>query len=94
MIELLRTTLARRGIVAADTLLDCLALAAELEPRIVQDSGARLVTLADLHRAWWCRSSNEVIQRMAALQVAQLVDCTYHSGRNAYWEVHRVGPVA
>ena len=92
MIDFLRATLARRGTVDPDTLLDCLALAAELEPRIVQDSGARLVTLAELRRAWWCHSNNEVIQRMAALQVAQLVDTTYHSGRNAYWEVHRVGP--
>ena len=91
MIDLLRTTLARRGIVAADTLLDCLVLAAELEPRIVQGNGARLVTLGELRFAWRC-SSFDVIKRMAALQVAQLVHCTYHSGRNAYWEVHRVGP--
>lgn len=92
MIDLLRTALARRGTVAADTLLDCLALAAELEPRIVQDNGARLVTLAELRRTWWCRSNNEVIQRMAALTTAKLVDTTYHSGRNAYWEIKRVGP--
>jgi hypothetical protein len=91
MIELLRTTLTRRDTVAADTLLDCLALAAELEPRIVRDNGARLVTLAGLRFAWRC-SNWEVIRRMTALQVAQLVDATYHSGRNAYWEVHRVGP--
>ena len=93
MTELLLATLARRGAVAADTLLDCLALAAALELRIVQDNGARLVTLAELRRAWWCHSNNEVIQRMAALQVAELVDATYHSGRHAHWEVHRVGPV-
>ena len=92
MIDFLRATLAHRGTVAAAPLLDCLALATELEPRIVQDNGARLVTLAELRRAWWCHSNNEVIQRMAALTAAQLVDTTYHSGRNAYWEVHRVGP--
>ena len=92
MIDFLRATLARRGTVGPDTLLDCLVLAAELEPRIVQDNGARLVTLAELRRTWWCHSNNEVIQRMAALQAAQLVDTTYHSGRNAWWEVHRVGP--
>jgi hypothetical protein len=94
MTELLRATLARRDTVAPDTLLDCLALAAELEPRIVQDNGARLVTLAELRRTWWCRSNNEVIQRMYALTTAKLVDTTYHSGRNAWWEVHCVGPVA
>ena len=92
MIDCLHATLARRGTVAADTLLDCLSLAAELEPRILQDNGARLVTLTELRRAWWCHSNNEVIQRMAALTAAQLVDTTYHSGRNAYWQVHRVGP--
>ena len=92
MIDLLRATLARRGTVAADTLLDCLSLATELEPRIVQGNGARLITLKELRRAWWCHSNNEVIKRMDALRVAQLVDCSYHSGRNAYWEVHRVGP--
>ena len=92
MIDLLRATLARRGTVGPDTLLDCLVLAAELESRFVEDIGARPVTLAELRRAWWCHSNNEVIQRMAALQVAQLVRTTYHSGRNAYWEVHRVGP--
>ena len=91
MIDLLRTTLARRGTVAPDALLDCLSLAAEIEPRIVQDYGARLVTLREL-RSLWCCSNWEAIQRMDALQVAQLVDTTYHSGRNAYWEVHRVGP--
>ena len=91
MIDFLRATLARRGTVGPDTLLDCLALAAELEPRIVQDSGARLVTLAELRSLWRC-SNWEAIRRMDALRFAQLVDTTYHSGRNAYWEVHRVGP--
>jgi len=56
MTDLLRTTLAHRGTFAPDTLLDCLALAAELEPRIVQDNGARLVTLAELLACWRCRS--------------------------------------
>lgn len=92
MIHLLRTTLARRGTVDADTLLDCLSLAAELEtlhPDIIPQS----ITLKELRRAWCCHSNNEVIQLMAALTAAQLVDTTYHSGRHAYWEVHRVGPV-
>ncbi len=92
MTDLLRTTLAHRGTFAPDTLLDCLALAAELEPRIVQDNGARLVTLAELLACWRCRSEYGALRRMASLQVAQLVDCTYHSGRNAWWKVHRVGP--
>ncbi len=93
MKDLVRAVTARRGTVAADILLDCLALALELEPRIVQENGARLVTLGELRQAWWCRSNNEVLRRMTALQVAELVEATYHSGHNAYWEVHRVGPV-
>ena len=91
MIDFLRATLARRGTVMPGTLLDCLALAAELEPRIVQDNRARLVTLAELRSLWRC-SNFDVIKRMDALRVAHLVHFTYHSGRNAYWEVHRVGP--
>lgn len=87
----LRTTLALRGTVAADTLLDCLALAAELET-LHPDIIPQPITLKELRRAWWCHSNNEVIQRMDALRIARLVDTTYHSGRNAYWEVHRVGP--
>ena len=31
-------------------------------------------------------------ERMDALNAAKLVYATCHSGRNAYWEVHRVGP--
>lgn len=93
MTDLLRAILARRSTVAADALLDCLALAAALD-ECRPDVIPQRITLADLRRAWWCRSNNEVLQRMAALQVAQLVEATYHSGRNAYWEVHSVGPVA
>ena len=91
MIELLRATLAHRGTVMPGTLLDCLSLAAELELRIVEDNGARLVTLAELRFAWRC-SNFDVIKRMDALRIAHLAHTTYHSGRNAYWEVHRVGP--
>ena len=92
MIDLLRATLARRGTVLPGTLLDCLSLAAELEPRAVLDeNGTRLVGLAELRLAWRC-SNFDVIKRMDALRVAHLVDTTYHSGRNAWWEVHRVGP--
>ena len=91
MIDFLRATLAHRGTVADDVLLDCLILAAELET-LHPDIVPQPITLKELRRAWWCHSNNEVIQRMAALQVTQLVDTTYHSGRNAYWEVHRVGP--
>ena len=91
MIDLLRATLARRGTVDPDALLDCISLAAELET-LHPDIAPQPITLKELRRAWWCHSNNEVIQRMAALQVAQLVHTTYHSGRNAWWEVHRVGP--
>ena len=91
MIDFLRATLAHRGTVMPGTLLDCLSLAAELEPRIVQADGARLVTLAELRFAWRC-SNFDVIKRMDALRIAHLVNATYHSGRNAWWEVHRVGP--
>ena len=92
MIDFLRATLAHRGTVDPDALLDCLSLAAELEPRIVQDNGARLVTLAELRQAWRCHSNMEAIRRMDALRIANLAHATYHSGRNAWWEVHRVGP--
>jgi hypothetical protein len=96
MTDLLRTTLARRGTVAADTLLDCLALVVVLGARYPDSVRPialtdRLITLKELRRARCC-SNWEAIQRMDALQVAQLVDTTYHSGRNAWWEVHRVGP--
>ena len=92
MIDFLRATLARRGVVMPGTLLDCLSLAAELEPRaILDEGGTRLVSLAELRFAWRC-SNFDVIKRMDALRVAHLVHATYHSGRNAWWEVHRVGP--
>ena len=94
MIDLfvLRNTLARQGTVDPDTLLDCLALTAELEPRAALDeNGTRLVSLAELRFAWRC-SNFDVIKRMDTLRFEQLVDTTYHSGRNAWWEVHRVGP--
>ena len=91
MIDLLRATLARRGTVDPDALLDCLALAVELKPRIIPDYAAQLVTLRELRSLWRC-SNWEAIRRMDALQFEQLVDTTYHSGRNAWWAVHRVGP--
>ena len=92
MIDFLRATLARRGTVDADTLLDCLALALELKYRRDTDgNGARLVTLRELRFLWRC-SNWEAIRRMDTLRFEQLVDTTHHSGRNAYWEVHRVGP--
>lgn len=93
MTDLLRAILARRGTVAADALLDCLALAAALD-ECRPDAIPQKITLADLRRVLWCRSNMEVIQRMAALEREGLVEATYHSGRNAYWEVHSVGPVA
>ena len=92
MIDLLRATLARRGTVMPGTLLDCLSLAAELEPRAALDeNGTRLVSLAELRFVWRC-SNFDVIKRMDALRIANLAHATYHSGRNAWWEVHRVGP--
>ena len=86
MTDLLCATLARRGTVAADTLLDCLALAVALDARPPD-----CITLTQLRFAWRC-SNFDVIKRMDTLRFEQLVDTTYHSGRNAYWEVHRVGP--
>ncbi len=85
------TTLALRGMVADDVLLDCLSLAAELET-LHPDIIPQPITLIELRRAWWCRSNSEAIKRMDALKAAKLVDTTYHSGRNAWWEVLRVGP--
>ena len=92
MTDLLRATLARRGTVGADTLLDCLVLALELKYRRDTDgNGARLVTLRELRSLWRC-SNREAIRRMDTLQFERLVHSTYHSGRNAWWAVHRVGP--
>jgi hypothetical protein len=95
---LLTATLARRGTVAPDALLDCLSLVAALDARSPDLAHPlalteRLITLKDLRRAWCC-SSWEAIQRMNALQATQLVDCTYHSAETAFWQVHRAGPVA
>ena len=96
MIDLLRATLACRGTVDPDALLDCLALPVVLAARCPDSVRPialtnRLITLKELRRAWCC-SSWEAIRRMDTLRFEQLVDTTYHSGRNAYWEVHRVGP--
>jgi hypothetical protein len=95
---LISTTLARRGTVAPDALLDCLSLVAVLDARSPDLAHPlalteRLITLKDLRRAWCCPGW-EAIQRMNALQAAQLVDCTYHPNQHDFWQVHRVGPVA
>jgi len=95
---LLTATLARRGTVAPDALLDCLSLVAVLDARSPDLAHPlalteRLITLQDLRRAWCCPGW-EAIQRMNALQATQLADCTYHPAKPAWWAVHRVGPVA
>ena len=91
MINFLRATLARRGTVDADTLLDCLALAVDYGITSCSDCPTRLISLTALRHLWNC-SNFDVIKRMDALNAAKLVYATCHSGRNAYWEVHRVGP--
>jgi hypothetical protein len=95
---LISATLARRGTVDPDALLDCLSLVAVLDarsPDLAHPLGLteRLITLKDLRRAWCC-SSWEAIRRMDTLRFEQLVDCTYHPSQHVFWQVHRVGPVA
>jgi hypothetical protein len=93
---LISATLARRGTVDPDALLDCLSLVAVLDARSPDLAyplalTGRLITLKDLRRAWRC-SGWEAIQRMNALQATQLVDCTYHHDGAVWWRLHRVGP--
>jgi hypothetical protein len=95
---LISAILARRGTVAPDTLLDCLSLVAVLDARspgshLTLALTERLITLKELRQAWRCYGW-EAILRMNALQATQLADTTYHPAEPAYWEVHRVGPVA
>jgi hypothetical protein len=95
---LISATLARRVRVNRAALLDCLSLVAVLDARspgsyLTLGLTERLITLKDLRRAWCCPGW-EAIQRMNALQAAQLADTTYHPGLLAFWQVHRVGPVA
>jgi hypothetical protein len=95
---LISATLARRGTVDPDALLDCLSLVVILDARCPGSHPPlaltdRLITLTDLRRAWCCYSW-EAILRMNALQAARLVDCTYHPAELAFWKVHRVGPMA
>ena len=96
--DLVRTVLARRPWVPANTLLDCLSLVAVLDARnpgscLTFPLTDRLITLKQLRRAWCC-SSWEAIRRMDTLRFEQLADTTYHPSQPAYWVVHRVGPVA
>jgi len=95
---LISATLARRGTVAPDALLDCLSLVAVLDARSPDLAHPlalteRLITLKDLRRAWCCPGW-EAIRRMDTLRFEQLADTTYHPGQPAFWQVHRVGPVA
>ena len=95
---LISATLARRGTVDPDALLDCLSLVAVLDARSPDLAHPlalteRLITLKDLRKAWCC-SSWEVISRMDTLRFEQLADTTYHPSQVAFWQVHRVGPVA
>jgi hypothetical protein len=96
---LISATLARRGTVAPDALLDCLSLVAVLDARSPDLAHPlaiteRLITLKDLRRAWCC-SGWEAIRRMDTLRFEQLVDCTYHFRQigHVFWQVHRVGPM-
>jgi hypothetical protein len=95
---LISATLARRGTVAPDALLDCLSLVAVLNARSPDlahplSLTERLITLKELRKVWLCPGW-EAIQRMNALQATQLADTTYHPAHCglAYWVVHRVGP--
>jgi len=90
--DLIRTVLARRPWVPENTLLDCLELAEWLEPHI-RAQLTPLVTTAELQARWNC-SQPTVSRRVSALIRHGLIDATTHAGRGAYWEVHRVGPVA
>jgi hypothetical protein len=90
--DLVRTVLGRRPWVPANTLLDCLELAEWLEPHI-RAQLTPLVTTAELQARWNC-SQPTVSRRVSALIRHGLIDATTHAGRGAYWEVHRVGPVA
>jgi hypothetical protein len=95
---LISATLAHRGTVTPDALLDCLSLVAVLDARcpgsyLRLPLTDRLITLKELRRAWCC-SSWEAIRRMDTLQFEQLVDCTYHPRQHVFWQVHHVGPVA
>ncbi len=90
--DLVRTVLGRRPCVSANTLLDCLELAEWLEPHI-RAQLTPLVTTAELQARWNC-SQPTVSRRVSALIRHGLIDATTHAGRGAYWEVHRVGPVA
>jgi hypothetical protein len=90
--DLVHTLLTRRSSVSDRTLLDCLELAEYLGPRI-RAGLTPLRTTAELEARWHCDQST-VSRRMQALRVHQLIDSSLHPGRGAYWEVHRVGPVA
>ena len=92
MTDLVRTVLARRPWVTDRTLLDCLELAELLGPRI-RAGLTPLLTTAELEARWTCDQST-VSRRISALREHQLLDASNHPGRGAYWEVHRVGPVA
>jgi hypothetical protein len=95
---LISATLARRGTIDPDALLDCLSLVAVLDARcpgsyLRLPLTDRLITLKELRKVWLCPGW-EAIQRMNALQATQLADTTYHPAHCglAYWVVHRVGP--
>ena len=92
MTDLVRTLLSRRGRIPDRTLLDCLELAEYLGPRI-RAGLTPFLTTAELEARWHCDQST-ISRRMQALRVHQLIDASLHPGRNAYWGVHRVGPVA
>jgi hypothetical protein len=92
MTDLVRSVLARRPWVGDRTLLDCLELAEWLGPRI-RAGLTPLLTTAELETRWMCDQST-VSRRIWALREQQLLDASLHPGRGAYWEVHRVGPVA
>ena len=91
MTDLVRSVLARRRLVASETLLDCLELAADYG--ITSCSACtRLITMAELRARWDCPQF-VASKRMADLQGAQLIDASFYPGESAYWAVRRVGPV-
>jgi hypothetical protein len=93
---LISATLARRGTVDPDALLDCLDLSQWLGRRI-RSGHIPEITSLELQSRWEC-DQGTVLRRISALLEHQLLDCRLQSGPQlapgAYWAVHRVGPVA
>lgn len=82
--------LARRPFVPDGVLLDCLDMAAWLQPWLGCPDPPR-VTTDQLMARWVCDQST-VSRRMQKLQIHQLIDASLYPGPGAHWVVRRVGP--